>query len=287
MTAKSAKAKKASKSGSKFERQKHKALERLYKKASSQKTSSLGRHGLQLSPEGQGEREASLSPTFPIDTSGIWGSAQVLQSPLPTRGYDQQPDTERVDSGVPSTSAGSCPDQSNPLGMPNFQDIIAEAIKQGIAADLQQKVARAPEGTSVHSTEPRETNPPVGSLSPAYSQDDQSSVSEEGEIREANLSADEGMAPEQPAFSGLFQPSLLKSLLFKAKTSGNFRTKSLAAAVRPQTVSAETIFSVQTTKAETVPTPKIFVDLVQRQWASTTSGPMPSSTDKKVLQCGQ
>lgn len=73
------------------------------------------------------------------------------------------------------------------------------------------------------------------------------------------------MTPDLPTFLGLFQPSLFKSLLFKAKTSANLGAKVAATPARSQAMSAETLFSENTIEADPVPTPKIFVDLVQRQ----------------------
>lgn len=87
-TAKSSRSKKASKSASRFERQKDKALEKIYKRASSQKPhvsltadrrlSSFSRQLLQLSPEGREDRETSPDLRFPTDTSEIWRSVQDL-----------------------------------------------------------------------------------------------------------------------------------------------------------------------------------------------------------------
>lgn len=288
--ARSAKTKKASKASSKLERQKDKPLECLYKRASGQKTpasltadrrqSSLARQALQLSPQGRDDREASLDL---IDTSGIWGSAQDLQT-LPHQGnYALALDSDREEAAFPFTSQGLRPDQMNPMCMANMQVIIANAIQQGIAAGLQQMQGHPGQGATMCPAGINDYTPAAGSLSPAPAQDDQASGSEEGEIREVDLLEDEGMTPDQPAFSGLFQPSLFKSLLFKAKTSANFGSKAAAAPLRTEAVSAETLFSEQTIEAETIATPKIFVDLVQHHWASPTSGPMPSSMDKKMF----
>lgn len=88
------------------------------------------------------------------------------------------------------------------------------------------------------------------------------------------------MPPAKPTFSGLFQPSLFKPILFKAKATAKFGDKPPDTTVKPQGMSAETIFAEQAIEAETVPTPKIFLDLVKRQWASPTSGPMSTSNDR-------
>lgn len=109
----------------------------------------------------------------------------------------------------------------------NMQAIIAEAIRQGIAADLQQ--SRRSSVASGFCLDPGHDLPPhlQGAFPPlpeqSYHAPSQGSQSppdpqEEGQ-RELDLSDDEGLAPDQPAFTGLFQPSLFKPLLFKAKNS--------------------------------------------------------------------
>ncbi|XP_013927219.1 PREDICTED: uncharacterized protein LOC106553274 [Thamnophis sirtalis] len=88
------------------------------------------------------------------------------------------------------------------------------------------------------------------------------------------------MPPSKPTFSGLFQPSLFKSLLFKAKVLGKFGGKPSESLVQPQAISSETIFADQAIEADMVPTPKTFLDLVKPQWEFPTSGPIPTSNDK-------
>lgn len=83
VSTKGIKSKKSTKSTSRFEKQKARALECICKKASSKKTltshstdkrqHSQGRLSLQLSPEGRADRENYLNSLFPIDVSGIWG----------------------------------------------------------------------------------------------------------------------------------------------------------------------------------------------------------------------
>lgn len=42
------------------------------------------------------------------------------------------------------------------------------------------------------------------------------SILEKGEVDDQELSEDENLTPDKPAFTGLFMPSLFKSLLYKA-----------------------------------------------------------------------
>lgn len=51
--------------------------------------------------------------------------------------------------------------------------------------------------------------------SPALSQESRPSFLEDGDRGDPDLS-DDGLGPEQPAFTGLLPPSIFKSLLFKA-----------------------------------------------------------------------
>lgn len=228
------------------------------------------------------ERAASLSSMFPINTSGIWGSVHDLHSYVASLEQPRATGSRVVEAMFTPRATGSRPDQQlNPLSLPNFQDIIANTIKRGITAGLQHWAECASDVAPELSAEPTNNLPAERSLSPARSQRSQSPVSEEGEIRDADLSEDQGMALKQPAFSGLFQLSLFKSLLFKAKTSAKLEAKASSTTIHAQPTSAETLFSEQITEAETVPAPNLFVDVVQRQWASPTSGSMPSSADKR------
>lgn len=55
---------------------------------------------------------------------------------------------------------------------------------------------------------------PQGPHSPAPSRQSQSSLLEEEVQKDLDLSEDEGLTPDHPAFAGLFRPTLFKSLLF-------------------------------------------------------------------------
>lgn len=100
--------------------------------------------------------------------------------------------------------------------------LISEAIKQGIAAGLEQSQRAA----SVQSDHPLPPDlPPLAQASgdflamqePYSPASSNQSPLEEETHRDLELSEDEGLMPDQPVFAGLFCPALLKSLLFKAK----------------------------------------------------------------------
>lgn len=72
--------------------------------------------------------------------------------------------------------------------------------------------------------------------------------------------------PDQPAFAGLFRPSLFKSLLFKAKNTARLGTHLPSPDPTSETVDdMDSLFSEPTTEAEVVPLPRLFLDVVQRQ----------------------
>lgn len=105
-------------------------------------------------------------------------------------------------------------------------------------------------------------------------------MSEESEIKDTEFSENEGTTVEKPVFSGLFQPAHFKTLLSKAKALANFGAQAAAPGPMASTALTDSFFTEQAIKAETVPAPKVLLDVVQRQWASPTSGPIPSSADK-------
>lgn len=118
-----------------------------------------------------------------------------------------------------------------------MQAIISETIRQGIAAGLQQS-RRASVGSGFHFAPKNDLNPQIQGdflsfpeqYSPGPSHRSQSQISEEEEgQRELQLSDDEDMGPDQPAFTGLFQHSLFQSLLFKARNSARLGSTSTQA----------------------------------------------------------
>lgn len=91
-----------------------------------------------------------------------------------------------------------------------MRDVIASAIFQGIAQGLKERADRSGQGHKSKSKTPR----PSLHLPSVVSAE---SVSEGEDLAEPDLSENEGLVPDKPAFMGLFKPSLFKSILYKAK----------------------------------------------------------------------
>lgn len=89
---------------------------------------------------------------------------------------------------------------------------------------------------------------------------------------EQELSEEEGLSLEQPVFRGLFRPHLFQALLFKAKAS----TKLGTADTEPggsltEQDPADLLFAEPATETDAIPAPPLFLDMIQRQWASPGS----------------
>lgn len=102
------------------------------------------------------------------------------------------------------------------------------------------------------------------------------------ELNDFDLSEDEGLLPEQPAFTGLFPQALFKSLLFKAVNTAGFSSSSTVQSSTPATPGALDPLFVEPPKAvESIPTPPLFLDVIKKQWVAPGAAPTPSATDKK------
>lgn len=96
-----------------------------------------------------------------------------------------------------------------------LEAIIARAIQQGLAQGLQQGFLQPiPQVAHPQHYQAQEELSEEQHYSPEHSE--QGSMSEEEESRELTLSDDEGLAPDQPTFIGLFRPQRFRSLLYKA-----------------------------------------------------------------------
>lgn len=73
---------------------------------------------------------------------------------------------------------------------------------------------------------------------------------------------DEGRVPDKPAFSGLFRPTLFKSLLYKAKTTANMGGTANPAGSVVKLDPTERLFAEQVSEEEVVL--KLFLDVIQR-----------------------
>lgn len=96
------------------------------------------------------------------------------------------------------------------------------------------------------------------------------------------------MAPDRPAFSGLFRSSLFKSLLHKAKPTSNMG-RSTSTADQPQDIPDphEGLFSEIVPEQDIILSPKLFLDVIQRQRLQPGSVPAPNRNDRKLYSVDQ
>ncbi|XP_013922439.1 PREDICTED: DNA polymerase theta-like, partial [Thamnophis sirtalis] len=181
--------------------------------------------------------QGPFSPIIPINTSGLWGSRV------------SQPQGRSVEATFTLHGSGQLPPILAMHSMPamcfmttSFQDIIAEAIKQGTAAGLQERAYETPTESPRAIPRAEVTPEMVEDLSPARYHRSQSPVSEEGEIREAELSEEERTIPDKPTCTGLFPPALFKPLLCKAKASSELGGQAEVSTVPSQAPSASALF---------------------------------------------
>ncbi|XP_058017916.1 lamina-associated polypeptide 2-like [Ahaetulla prasina] len=110
----------------------------------------------------------------------------------------------------------------------------------------------------------------------------ESSPSMEDEQWDQELSEEEGFLPEQPMFKGLFRPHLFKALLSKAKAvtkQGLLGEQSAC----PEQDPADMLFSEPTVETETVPAPKLFLDMIKKQWEAPAALPNMSSLERRFF----
>ncbi|XP_070605566.1 titin-like [Erythrolamprus reginae] len=211
-----------------------------------------------------------------------------VSTPLPQdRDGEPAPKRAKPTTAAPSTpsAAGVRPKETQePEISPQMRLIISQAIAQGIAAGIQQKqqaASSAPtnQGQSIASDNSRDLPVPQRPHCPASSIHTPESLWGDEEQKELMVSED-GVAPNRPAFTGLFNPALFKTLLYKAKTTAGVG----ADADTSLDLSDPNIlvFSEPAIDKEEIPTPKLFLDVVQRQWAQTSVHHAASGREKQL-----
>lgn len=215
----------------------------------------------------------------------------------------QPPVASEPEQPVPETSSSNGPTQS-PQAFhdipPALAVLISEAIRHGISQGLQQ---RSSSEASVHSCthqasrEPtcqedvedsREVGDTVDSLEEAREVGDtvdsasHDSLSDGEIVADHDLSDDEGLEPDQPSFIGLFRPQMFRSLLYKAQMVTHLGGASATTQSSSSSVDAtSSLFQEPTVQKGVVPAPKLFSDVVLRQWSFPSSGPVPNNLDKR------
>lgn len=120
-----------------------------------------------------------------------------------------------------------------------------------------------------------------GSLAPSH----RSNLLLLGEVepREPDLSEDEGLSPEEPAFTGLFPQALFKTLLFKAVNAAQLGSCSTELVPPPSHWSRNPLFVEPTKPLDSIPAPPLFLGVVRKQWSLSGSAPVLFSANRKYF----
>lgn len=104
----------------------------------------------------------------------------------------------------------------------------------------------------------------------------------EMDLLEHDLSEDEGLPPNQPAFTGLFPQALFKSLLFKAINTAHLGSTLSTPPLPPSSQEALDPLFVEPPRAvDSIPTPQLFLDVIKKQWTLPGSASAPTATEHK------
>lgn len=214
------------------ERRRDQALQKICAKASTAKPSarvsqldpcmSSALQKYDQSPGAIPDQVSLQNFSLPVTTTSLW-------SPIGA------PSASHKDCGTPGLAPRELPldilaptaDEllpiSDPLSMlpADLQAFIARAIRQTIEAEFQQPM-RAGSTMSILSDRPSELGPEDFQSrdpgSPAPSQESRLLFLEDGDRGDPDLSNDEGLGPEQPAFTGLFPHQYLSPCFLKPST---------------------------------------------------------------------
>lgn len=218
-----------------------------------------------------GRLSRGVSQSLP-DVSGV-GLSSFCQPPraLPTATFTPTAAGLREATG-PAAAA--------PL---DFQSFFSSAFSSFLAAGLQQASQMSLQplaGQAVQQAPPSASSRPsknVTSVDLAES-DPGDECPEDFE-----LSDDDELPPDNPAFTGLFRPAMFKSLLHKARLTTNLGaagtdTAGDSAAAGPH----DALFHPSKPDKDVVPCPRLFLEVLQNPWGQPGSLTSPSSLDKKL-----
>ncbi|XP_032069267.1 uncharacterized protein LOC116505895 [Thamnophis elegans] len=208
---------------------------------------------------------------------------QILMRPFPLllsedgSGEDQSPTPE---PDLLSQDSGSPPFQSHSY-TPDMATIISDAIERGIAAGLQHKSSshstlhRTSSGSSKH-CRGRDSSVSLSCEIPGLSTQPLVFGEEECPTRDSDL-----LVADPPTFVGLRNLLIFHSLLFKAKKiPGIPAPKSSQGADPNKTDTTDPLFSK--VEKDMIPSPRLFLDVVQNQSVSPGTGPLPNTLDKRL-----
>lgn len=165
----------------------------------------------------------------------------------------------------------------------DFQSLLSTALSSLLAAGIQQ--ATHPPLQSLPIQHLAQANPSTGAHSPPCKESASSIDSKHGEDcpEDIEFSEDEGLLPDAPAFTGLFRPSLLKSLLHKARLTTNLG-KNDTPLSKSQIASGphDLLFRLSKPDKDFIPCPQLFSEVIRNPWTQPGSLTTPSSQDKRL-----
>lgn len=269
---------------SKLEQRRHKAIEKAFLKAQSQAepappASTRDPPSRARSPApSRGSSIKELSPDVPVSEgpAPLPGNEPLFQT-LPAADQDHEDQAETQ----PSAPQVLDPPSAVPKA---FELIIARAIRQGLAQCFQQGSFNAGTSTAAPIHQPPMVDDSMSEqdLEVSPTSADLASVSEPEELLDSALSDDEGLVPDQPPFIGLFRPQIFQSLLHKAIATTCLGSVSSAPSSSTVANPASAMFAEPSVEPETIPAPKLFLDVLHRQWSLPGSGPSPNGLDKRL-----
>ncbi|XP_039201698.1 uncharacterized protein LOC120308997 [Crotalus tigris] len=182
---------------------------------------------------------------------------------------------------TPTASGLRAPEAQEIALTQQMQLFISQAVAQALASNLHQRArpestaSEVPSHSNASYLSQSEADTYQGPVSPFNSSMSRTSFTGDDEQRELGLSEDEDLPPDPPAFTGLFNPALFKSLLHKARSTAQLGPEGVPEA-EPSTSQGPTsmICSDPTFTQQDIPCPPLFISEVQRQWGAPGKVPL-------------
>lgn len=180
------------------------------------------------------------------------------------------------------TAAGLREEAGPSMGPPvDFNLLFTQAISNIFQAGLHQTAGRPLLQGCASAVPSTMQYVPVHQPSTVYSATSDH-VREDDMVDDFELSEDEEVVQEKPAFPGLFKPSMFKSLLRKAKIATNMDSSLNQASSSQSKGPTSNLFLVPEPDHDFVPCPDLFSQVIQKPWEHPASLSGPNSFDRKL-----
>ncbi|XP_039183930.1 uncharacterized protein LOC120301160 [Crotalus tigris] len=155
------------------------------------------------------------------------------------------------------------------------------AFTQFMSSSRSQRFSQPPPPSMPPSQTGRATVPGSGVSEISSQLGEEESV--DLEVADMPMSEDEEEAPEQAQTSGLFDPSLFRTLLLKACTTANLSSSQDDKPSTSTNQESNPLFAEQVVEKKQIPCPHVFRATVEKQWSSLATFPAPNSTERKLF----